>query len=514
MKRIYVLSIVAAGLLSFVSCANDNVQFSQTDYNGNEVITEAIVTADDFTPQTRTSISNELVFSWVKNDKMGVFPEADPEDPSPSSQVAFTASEGGAATAVFNGSGWGLMPSRKYYAYYPYSSTAVDTLVKFTYKTSSTQTANNTTSHLGPNDLMYTSATAPAAGNTAQFQFHHLSSIAKFEIAVPEGDKSKKFTKVVIECADSIFPLVVSFNPTADAPKDSIEKYIDKLTLTLGSNGAGFVPVEGKLSLWYMLGSADMSGKTLSITLYDAYDKYTGSVEGANQKAGKAHKYELDVVKAARVASDYYVDLGLPSGKKWAVSNLTMNGLPFSNTVLGDYFGWGELSPYYNSITVNSESNVTFSWKSGYTGYNSNSLTAELKTKYTSSTDKLALEDDAAHAILGNGWCMPSIADLQELADNCTFKAATVGSAKGTLVTSNINGKTIFLAANGYFDDTTMKGYTSGSSPGARFWLTDCESATKARQQYFSNSNPALEYATPKDKWRGTAIRPIYVPSE
>lgn len=513
MKRIYVLSIVTAGLLSFMSCANDDVQFGQTDYDGNEVITEAIVTADAFIPQTRTSISNELAFTWVKNDKMGVFPGPDPEDLTPSSQVAFTASEGGAATAVFNGSGWGLMPSRKYYAYYPYSSTAVDTLVKFTYKSSATQSADNATSHMGANDLMYTSATAPAAGNTAQFQFHHMSSISKFEITVPEGDKTKKFTKVVIECADSIFPQVVSFNPTADVPKDSVEKYIDKLTLTLGSNGAGFVPVEGKLSVWYMLGQADLSGKTLSITLYDAYDKYTGSVEGANQIAGKAHKYELTVVKAARVASDYYVDLGLPSGKKWAASNLTVNGLPFNNTVLGDYFGWGEISTYYTSITISSESSISFSWKSGLSGFTSSSYTAALKSKYKTSSDKLALEDDAAHVILGEGWCMPSIADLQELADNCTFTGTTVGNAKGTLVTSRINGKTIFLPANGYFDGTTMKGYTSGSA-GARFWLTDCESENQARQQYFSNSNPTLEYATPKDKWRGTAIRPIYVPSE
>jgi len=513
MKKIYFLSILTAGLFAFSSCHNDNVIGQpETNEDGDGIITDVIVTADDFVPQTRTAISNELTFTWAKNDKIGVFPGSDPEDPTPSSQVLFTANEGGAGSATFNGSGWGLMPARKYYAYFPYSSAAADSLVKFTFKSAATQSANNNTAHIGANDLMYTSGTAPSAGNTAQFQFHHLSSIMKFDVTVPEDVKTSKFVKAEISCADSVFPVVVSFNPTADVMKDSAETFIDKLTLTLASSG--FAPADGVLSLWFMIGNADLSGKTLNVAVFDEYDKYSGTIEGADQKAGKAHRYELTVTKAARNYKDYTVDLGLPSGKLWAISNLTVKGLPFNNTVLGDYYAWGDTEPYYESIKVNGENNITVKWKSGYeSGYSDTSYKKNTsRGSYTSSGAQLSLADDAAHAVLGGNWRMPSKADLDELAQYCTFASATVSGVAGVTVTSKSNGKSIFLPLNGYINGTTFKGYTD-NSPGARFWLLDCADSGKAYQQYTAKSNPAKNYDSSKDKYRGTPIRPIYIPN-
>lgn len=514
MKKIYFLSILTAGLFAFNSCANDNV-IGQTETNedGDVVITDVVVTADDFVPQTRTAISSELAFTWAKNDKIGVFPGADPEDPTPSSQVLFTANEGGAGSATFNGSGWGLMPGRKYYAYFPYSSAAADSLVKFTFKSTATQSANNSTAHIGANDLMYTSGTAPSAGNTAQFQFHHLSSIMKFDVTVPEDVKTSKFVKAEISCADSVFPVVVSFNPTADVMKDSAETFIDKLTLTLASSG--FAPADGVLSLWFMIGNADLSGKTLNVAVFDEYDKYSGTIEGADQKAGKAHRYELTVTKAARNYKDYTVDLGLPSGKLWAISNLTVKGLPFNSTIFGDYYAWGELTPYYESLTVKGEESVDVVWKSGYSnGYtqaNYNKNTA--LSSYTSSSDKLSKDHDAAYQLLGEGWGIPAVADLDELEANCTVAAATINGVAGVKYTSKNNGNYIFLPANGYFNGTTFKGYTA-SSPANRFWMKDNSSSTQAYQQYGSKSNPGTHAYGAKDKWRGASIRPIYVPND
>ena len=127
MKRLYLLSVVMAGLISFGSCSNESVQINQTDENGDEVITDVIVSADSFEPFTRTAVGTDLAFNWETKDKMGVFPQPDPEDPYPCSQVSFATAAGGSGTATFNGSGWGLMPNRKYYAYFPYSSTFLTT---------------------------------------------------------------------------------------------------------------------------------------------------------------------------------------------------------------------------------------------------------------------------------------------------------------------------------------------------------------------------------------------------
>lgn len=512
MKKTYIISFLTAGLFAFASCSNDNVLVpADTNENGDEVITDVVVAADDFIPHTRTAISNELAFTWAKGDKIGVFPSKEPEDLTPSSQVQFTATAGGAGTATFNGSGWGLMPKRKYYAYFPYTASAADSLVRFTFKTSATQTADNSTTHLGANDLMYTQATAPAAGNTAQFQFHHLSSIMKFEVTVPDEVKTSKFIKAVISCSDSVFPVKVSFNPTAEVMNLNAETVIDELTLTLSSSG--FAPTEGKLSLWFMIGAATLSGKTIDVELYDEYDKYTGSVQGVDQKAGQAHKYELSVTKSERDYRNYTVDLGLPSGTLWAISNLTTKGLPFNTTALGDYYAWGDTEPYYESIKVNGENNITVKWKSGYeSGYSDTSYKKNTgRGSYTSSSDKLSLADDAAHAVLGGNWRMPSKADLDELAQYCTFASATVNGVTGVTVTSKSNGKSIFLPLNGYINGTTFKGYTD-NSPGARFWLLDCADSGKAFQQYTAKSNPGKNYDSSKDKFRGTPIRPIYVP--
>lgn len=517
MKKIYFLSILTAGLMAFNACSDDNV-LRQTDANGDEVITDLVVTADNFLPVTRTSISNDLAFTWSKNDKIGVFPAKQPGDMTPSSQVLFTASAGGAGTATFTGSGWGLLPKLKYYAYFPYTASAVDTLVKFTFKSTATQTADNATTHLGANDLMYTTATAPEAGNTAQFRFHHLSSIMKVVITVPDELASKKFTKIVIENADSIFPVIVSFNPTADVLKDSAETFIDKLTLNLGAGGAGFAPVEKKLSVWFMTGAVDLTGKTLNISVSNGGNLYlTGTFSGALQAEGKAHLYEVAVTQVPLADELFYVDLGLPSGNKWAASNLTQNGLPYpiDNTILGDYYAWGELVPYYVWASINGET-LTATWRDGYSaGYTQANYNkgGTITGTYTAKGAQLQKEDDAAYATLGGNWRMPSIVDADELNENCTITTETVNGVSGVLFTSNINGNTIFFPCNGYIEDNSkVSGYVSGSK-GPRFWLTDCNSSTKAYQQLINmSSNNKFDHDNEKNKWRATPIRPIYVP--
>lgn len=511
MKHIYSLIIFAAGVFTLASCNNDKLFVQNNEVNSDEVIAELEVTADDFIPFTRTTISNTLAFAWAANDAIGVFPQKSQDDPTPASQVQFSTLTGGEVTSRFYGSGWGLMPERKYYAYFPYTASAADSIVTITFKTSVSQSSNNATTNLGANDVMYSSAT-PEPGNLANFQFHHLTGIMKFEIEVPNDAASIKFSKVIISCAEPVFMAKSSFVPTTDAPVLKAETLTDKLTVT-----TGFAPVEGKLSIWLMTGPVDLTGKTLTVTVYDTDDKYTGTVDGAELAAGKAHLYEVAVTKAARDYSDpsYMVDLGLPSGKKWAVSNLTVNGLSLNSTVFGDYYAWGELTPYYTSLTVIGEENVNVVWKSGYEGgytqanYNKNTALSG----YTSSSAKLSKDHDAAYQLLGEGWSIPTVADLDELEANCNVSAATINGVDGVKYASKHNSNFIFMPVNGYFNGTTFKGYTA-SSPANRFWMQDNSSSTQAYQQYGSKSSPGTHAYGAKDKWRGAAIRPVYTPAE
>lgn len=98
-----------------------------------------------------------------------------------------------------------------------------------------------------------------------------------------------------------------------------------------------------------------------------------------------------------------YVDLGLPSGTKWATMNVGAN----SPTDSGLYFAWGETQGYADASTK------AFSW-SDYRWTDDNGSTM---SKYNETDNKTHLEltDDAAHVNWGGDWHMPNIAQYLEL---------------------------------------------------------------------------------------------------
>lgn len=129
-----------------------------------------------------------------------------------------------------------------------------------------------------------------------------------------------------------------------------------------------------------------------------------------------------------------YVDLGLPSGTKWATCNIGALG-PYD---CGKYFAWGE-------VTVKSDSedlqNYKFydKTKDEYSKYVNNS-------KYGSVDDKKVLEssDDVATKKWGEDWRMPTREELEELMNICMWKMTTAGGKKGFRVIGP-SGYSIFL---------------------------------------------------------------------
>ena len=105
-----------------------------------------------------------------------------------------------------------------------------------------------------------------------------------------------------------------------------------------------------------------------------------------------------------------YVDLGLPSGLKWAKCNVGAK----KETDYGYYFQWGDIVD---------KSNVDCSWAS----YKHCKDFYDNLTKYNTSTNygvnpdnKTTLDtvDDAARANMGGDWRMPTLTEIQELLDN------------------------------------------------------------------------------------------------
>lgn len=119
------------------------------------------------------------------------------------------------------------------------------------------------------------------------------------------------------------------------------------------------------------------------------------------------------------------IDLGLPSGTKWACCNIGAS-TPADD---GDYFRWGETKPMKEGDTSSTYP---------YTGMDIGSDISG--TRY-----------DAASANWGTDWRMPTQRQIQELIDNCTYEWTVYNRTSGAKV-SGRNGHTIFLPASGYRD--------------------------------------------------------------
>ncbi len=179
-----------------------------------------------------------------------------------------------------------------------------------------------------------------------------------------------------------------------------------------------------------------------------------------------------------------YVDLGLPSGTLWATTNVGAA----SPEDYGDYFAWGETAP-----------KATYDLSS-YKWYDDSSITL---TKYNVTDNKTVLEeaDDAATANKGSDWRMPTMADMQELSQQCTWTLTTINEVDGWLVVGP-NSNSIFLPAAGYRSDTSL--YNSGSE--GHYWTSSLGSSGSC-DLFFSSGGHGL--GDRGNRYCGYSVRPV-----
>ena len=152
------------------------------------------------------------------------------------------------------------------------------------------------------------------------------------------------------------------------------------------------------------------------------------------------------------------VDLGLPSGLKWAACNVGAT----TPEEYGNYYAWGETEP-----------KTTYTWATYKWCNGSNTTLTKYNTDsdYGTVDDKTVLElaDDAARANWGGQWRMPTDAEWTELRENCEWTWTTKNGVNGYEVKSKTNENAIFLPAAGYryrtlWDNADFEGYYWSSS--------------------------------------------------
>ena len=219
--------------------------------------------------------------------------------------------------------------------------------------------------------------------------------------------------------------------------------------------------------------------------LLDIYERFGKDAQEAidfvrrNIEAGR-EPVEFDLTKK----DDYMpvaVDLGLPSGVKWADRNVGAK----SPEEPGLFFSWG------NVEGVEIGKVCDFSDK------------AYDKTEGAKLKGNLDAAHDAATVNLGAPWRMPTDEEFQELYDNCDWEWTTENGYYGVRFTSKINGESIFFAASGS---------GAGSSWGSRgaighYWSASFYSSRYARYLgFYCGGVYPQNYG---NRYYGFAVRPV-----
>ena len=197
-----------------------------------------------------------------------------------------------------------------------------------------------------------------------------------------------------------------------------------------------------------------------------------------------------------------YIDLGLPSGKKWASRNIG----EYVETDVGLYFAWGETTGYDINGTGKLP-NEGFTWENYILGNGTNSPTAETFIKYNSIDNKtvLDLEDDAAKVNWGGNWRIPTNEDFQELKENTNIQFVNNYNntgANGVLFTNkNNNNKYLFFPFG--------KNSNLGDELKCCYWSSSINNQNKLQALHFHAKEDNLNWSYPVERYTGMLIRPI-----
>ena len=190
----------------------------------------------------------------------------------------------------------------------------------------------------------------------------------------------------------------------------------------------------------------------------------------------EALKWE-EIEEIYEIDGHAYVDLGLPSGLLWATCNVGAK----ASEEYGDNFAWGE------------------------------TVTKDTYTKANSQTSGKTMNDiagnaqyDAATANWGGSWRMPTLAEMSELRNNCTWTWTAHNGVKGYKVTGP-SGASIFLPTAGYKEASSF--YNAGTHG---YYWSSTPYADNAELSYYlrftSEGHSIISYS----RYLGMSVRPVY----
>lgn len=275
-----------------------------------------------------------------------------------------------------------------------------------------------------------------------------------------------------------------------------LDKYGKNFTDKLASISGAFITIgygNGRLdmiakaieSLGGYGGKLDAINTQMTALLQALESGNMSDKEAMAEVAKKLKELELNAGVGVPKETMEYVNLGLPSGIKWAKCDLGET----SPEKYGDRYAWGE---------------TWRKWNIDY--YYFTDIVEGQYTKYDSRDKRYFLEkeDDVAYLRLGEGWRYPTWNEMQELIDNCTVTESTLNGWPGVMFVSKINNNYIFF------------GYSSKVSFGGRRWTSAVVESdpTMAKCLYFERDDETGKIVVKRDDYKRKEllpVRPVYV---
>ena len=181
----------------------------------------------------------------------------------------------------------------------------------------------------------------------------------------------------------------------------------------------------------------------------------------------------------------HMIDLGLPSGTKWACCNVGAS----SPEAYGGYYAWGETEEkdVYNDVTYTYVNGVDTDGDGWY----------DKDEQYQSLGSSISgTQYDVAYVKWGYPWVMPSWTQFMELTNNCSFEWTAENGILGGLFTGK-NGNSIFFPATKYNNSECI------------YWSSTHNPNWENRAYEFNISNGSLSWNSGDSPSVGKSIRPV-----
>ena len=392
---------------------------------------------------------------------------------------------------------------------YGYTATATESSgsITLTYATIA-YTLNVGTNQASNTDIANTVIRVSATGISANGYIDYTGAQSSVEILVPAGVNPTAACQSGAPSANEYAESI-----TVDTTNHTITALYSTEVLTISiTKDAG----DGDLSTCSVavtnggttLGTLTNASPTLKVAYGINYTCTPSALAGYTAPAAVTKNWADTTAKSLTFEYEEqagFVDLGLPSGKKWAVGNIVSDGnggyKVGEETDFGAYFSWGNIVPHFsaNGSTFDDSYDFGTSNSGPYASTPGASVGANIPTNDA--------QHDAALALLGSPWHLPTKDDFQELYDNtdnewvADFNGTGVAGRKFMKKTDH--SVYVFFPAAGCGYGASL--YYRGSI--GHYWSGSWYSADLAYYLYFNSSSVVPQRNS--DRYYGYSVRAV-----